>query len=99
MGVENLTANLGAAIDKIKMHKKYAIGQYFIDYKYQILLKIYLFFIVKDTFITDCVLYAPPSTEKFKVDLSRFKLIPEDEKADAQSDEKIKKQTEKKNSK
>jgi len=26
MGVENLTANLGAAIDKIKMHKKYAIG-------------------------------------------------------------------------
>jgi hypothetical protein len=50
-----------------------------------------LFFIVKDTFITDCVLYAPPSTEKFKVDLSRFTVIPEDEEDDAQSDEKIKK--------
>jgi len=37
------------------------------------------------------VLYAPPSTEKFKVDLSRFTVIPEDEEADTQSGEKIKK--------
>jgi hypothetical protein len=36
------------------------------------------------------VLYAPPSTEKFKVDLSRFTVIPEDEEDDAQNDEKIK---------
>lgn len=26
MGVEKLTDNLGAAVDKIKMHKKYAMG-------------------------------------------------------------------------
>jgi hypothetical protein len=26
MEVENLIANLAAAIDKIKMHKKYAVG-------------------------------------------------------------------------
>jgi hypothetical protein len=25
-----------------------------------------------ENFITDCVLYAAPSTEKFKVDISRF---------------------------
>ena len=36
------------------------------------------------------MLYAPPSTEKFKVDLSRFTVITEDEEDDAQNDEKIK---------
>jgi len=61
MGVEKLTDNLGAAVDKIKMHKKYAM----------------------ETFMSDCVLFAPPSTEKFKVDLTRFTVAPvEDDKED-----------------
>jgi len=66
MGVDKLTENLGAAVDKIKMHKKYAT----------------------DTFISDCVLYAPPSTEKFKVDLTRYTALPEEEE-DGDDEEKL----------
>lgn len=33
MGVEKLTENLGAAIDKIKSHKKYAMGNFFMRSK------------------------------------------------------------------
>jgi hypothetical protein len=36
-------------------------------------------------------LYAPPSTEKFKIDLTKFTALPEDEDDDDENEEAIKK--------
>lgn len=82
---DKLVENLAALIAKIKTHKKGPAGILISNNLFELCSRILNHLIFLDSFITSCVLFAPPSTEKFRVDISRFTQSSDEEYQEKES--------------